>query len=78
MAAAAGRRLGVQPHALHTRAGTNVLLTVAVDGDDKLCVARDIQRHPVKGDVTHVDFLSVDKNATIVVVTDAVTDGRTS
>ena len=54
-------------HALHTRAGSNVLLTVAVDGDDKLCVARDIQRHPVKGDVTHVDLLSVDKNATIVV-----------
>ena len=54
-------------HALHTRAGTNVLLTVAVDGDDKLCVARDIQRHPVRGDVTHVDLLSVDKNATIVV-----------
>ncbi len=54
-------------HALHTKAGTNVLLTVAVDGDDKLCVARDIQRHPVKGDVTHVDLLSVDKNAQIVV-----------
>ena len=54
-------------HALHTRAGTNVLLILAVDGDDKLCVARDIQRHPVKGDVTHVDFLSVDKNATFVV-----------
>lgn len=54
-------------HALHTRAGTNVLLTVLLDGDDKLCVARDIQRHPVRGDVTHVDLLSVDKNAQIVV-----------
>ena len=54
-------------HALHTSAGTNVLLTVAFDGDDKLCVARDIQRHPVKGDVSHVDLLSVDKNAQIVV-----------
>lgn len=54
-------------HALHTKAGTNVLLTVALDGDDKLCVARDIQRHPVRGDVTHVDLLSVDKDAQIVV-----------
>ena len=54
-------------HALHTKAGTNVLLTVPFDGDDKLCVARDIQRHPVRGDVTHVDLLSVDKDAQIVV-----------
>lgn len=54
-------------HALHTGAGTNVLLTVPMDGEDKLCVARDIQRHPVRGDVTHVDLLSVDKNAQIVV-----------
>lgn len=54
-------------HALHTGAGTNVLLTVALDGDDRLCVARDIQRHPVKGDVTHLDLLSVDKDAQIVV-----------
>lgn len=54
-------------HALHTKAGTNVLLTVALDGEDRLCVARDIQRHPVKGDVTHVDLLSVDKDAQIVV-----------
>lgn len=54
-------------HALHGPAGTNVLLTVELDGDDKLCVARDIQRHPVRGEVTHVDLLSVDKNATIVV-----------
>lgn len=54
-------------HALHTQAGINVLLTVALDGDDRLCVARDIQRHPVKGNVTHVDLLSVDKDAQIVV-----------
>lgn len=54
-------------HALHTPAGINVLLTVALDDDDRLCVARDIQRHPVKGDVTHVDLLSVDKDAQIVV-----------
>lgn len=54
-------------HALHTRAGTNVLLSVPFDGDDRLCVARDIQRHPVRGDVTHVDLLSVDKDAQIVV-----------
>lgn len=54
-------------HALHGPAGTNVLLRVEVDGDEKLCVARDIQRHPVRGDYVHVDLLSVDSGATIVV-----------
>ena len=62
-------------HALHTAAGTNVLLTIALDGDDKLCVARDIQRHPVRGEVTHVDLLSVDKNATIVVEVPIIIEG---
>jgi large subunit ribosomal protein L25 len=54
-------------HALHGPAGTNVLLVIDMAGEDRLCVARDIQRHPVRGNVTHVDLLSVDKNATIVV-----------
>ena len=54
-------------HALHTPAGTNVLLLIDVDGDEKLCVARDIQVHPVRGDYVHVDLLSVDSGATIVV-----------
>lgn len=62
-------------HALHTRAGTNVLLSVPFDGEDRLCVARDIQRHPVRGDVTHVDLLSVDKNAQIVVEVPVSVDG---
>jgi large subunit ribosomal protein L25 len=54
-------------HALHTAAGTNVLLRVDFDGEEHLCVARDIQRHAVRGDVQHLDLLAVDKNATIVV-----------
>lgn len=54
-------------HALHGPAGTNVLLTVEVDGEDRLCVARDIQVHPVRGDYVHVDLLSVDTDQTIVV-----------
>ena len=63
-------------HALHGPAGTNVLLNVELEGDTRLCVARDIQRHPVKGDVTHVDLLSVDKNATIVVEVPIIVEGE--
>jgi large subunit ribosomal protein L25 len=54
-------------HALHTAAGSNVLLRVEVDGDEHLCVARDLQKHPVRGDVLHLDLLAVDKNTTISV-----------
>ena len=54
-------------HALHGPAGTNVLLLIDVEGTEKLCVARDIQRHPVRGDYVHIDLLSVDTDATIVV-----------
>ncbi len=54
-------------HALHGPAGRNVLLVVESGEDTSLCVARDIQRHPVRGDYVHVDLLSVDKNETIVV-----------
>lgn len=54
-------------HALHGPAGTNVLLRVALDGDDHLCVARDVQRHPVRGDVRHLDLVAVDRTSTISV-----------
>lgn len=54
-------------HALHTPAGTNVLLRVVLDGTEHLCVARDLQKHPVRGDVQHIDFLAVDKDSRIAV-----------
>ncbi len=56
-------------HALHGPAGTNVLISLEIEGDDgiHLCVARDIDRHPTRGDIRHMDFLAVDKNERIVV-----------
>jgi large subunit ribosomal protein L25 len=54
-------------HALHTAAGTNVLIRLEVDGDTHLTVARDLQRHPIKGDTLHIDFLAVDRDTPIVV-----------
>ena len=55
-------------HALHTSAGINVLLRLEIAGTDgpQLCVARDIDRHPVRGDVRHVDFLAIDRSTRIV------------
>ena len=46
--------------ALHTEAGYNALINVSVDGRDQLMtVAREVQRHPVRGEITHLDFIRV-------------------
>ena len=46
--------------ALQTEAGLNALIDVEVDGGDTvLTVAREIQRHPVRGQITHLDFIKV-------------------
>lgn len=45
---------------LHTEAGLNALINVVVDGEDEvLTVAREIQRDPVRGDITHLDLIQV-------------------
>ena len=44
---------------LHTEAGSNALIEVEVEGTSVLTVAREIYRHPVKGDIEHLDFIEV-------------------
>jgi large subunit ribosomal protein L25 len=51
--------------ALHTEAGLNAILSVEVDGDSVLAVAREIQRHPVRGDITHLDLIKVSLDVAI-------------
>ena len=51
--------------AMSGEAGLNTLLSLEVDGTDYLTLARDIQRHPVRSTVTHVDFLIVDRDELI-------------
>jgi large subunit ribosomal protein L25 len=46
-------------HALRTDAGTNVLLELEVGRTRHLALAKEIQRHPVRGTFTHVDFIVV-------------------
>ncbi len=49
------------------RVGTNIPLSVAVDGsdDENICFVREVQRHPVTEDLLHVDFIRVDITQTI-------------
>jgi large subunit ribosomal protein L25 len=45
---------------LHTEAGLNALINVVVEGGGEvLAVAREIQRDPVRGDITHLDLIQV-------------------
>lgn len=53
--------------ALTTDAGLNALINLTVDGETNLALVRDMQRHPVRRDVTHVDFLLIDPNAPLSV-----------
>lgn len=62
--------------ALTTDAGTNVLLDLEVDGDVDLAIVKDLQRHPIRGDVLHIDFLRVDADAEIVVEVPIVLEGE--
>jgi large subunit ribosomal protein L25 len=48
-------------HALNTEAGRNALVRLEFEGESFLTLVREIQRHPVRRDVTHVDFLKVDE-----------------
>ncbi len=50
---------------LHTEAGANVLINLEVDGTRYLTLAREIQRHPVRGDLLHVDFVNVSRDVKI-------------
>jgi large subunit ribosomal protein L25 len=45
--------------ALTTDAGVNVLITLDIDGTEQLSIVKDLQRHPVRRDVIHVDFMRV-------------------
>jgi large subunit ribosomal protein L25 len=48
--------------ALTTDKGLNAVVTLAVDGDQHMTIIKDLQRHPVRRDVLHVDFLVVERD----------------
>jgi large subunit ribosomal protein L25 len=51
--------------ALSTEAGLNALLNLEVDGQSHLTLARELQRHPVRHTVLHVDFQVVRRDEVI-------------
>ena len=52
--------------ALRTESGLNAILSLEIEGGDKvLAVARELQRHPVRGEITHLDLIKVSLDVAI-------------
>lgn len=47
--------------------GTNVLLTLEIEGKDELAIPKAIQRHAIKGTFDHVDLLAVRRGEKVTV-----------
>ena len=61
---------------LTTDAGLNVLIDLDIDGDVALCMVKELQRHPIRGNVLHLDFLRVSRDAAISVEVPIVLEGE--
>lgn len=46
--------------ALSGPAGTNTILSLSVDGKQYNAVVKELQRHPVRRTVAHIDFIQID------------------
>ncbi len=52
-------------HILAGEAGANSLITLDVEGESVLTLARQIHRHPTKGILVHVDFVRIDRDVAV-------------
>jgi large subunit ribosomal protein L25 len=52
-------------HILSGESGANTLITLKVEGDDVLTLARQIQRHPTRGELMHVDFIRIRRDVAV-------------
>jgi large subunit ribosomal protein L25 len=52
--------------ALSGPAGANTILTLSVDGSSYNAVVKEMQRHPVRRNVSHVDFVQINLSEEIV------------
>lgn len=53
--------------ALTTPAGMNALITLEFGDIERLTIVKDMQRDPVRRDVTHVDFIIIDREVALEV-----------
>lgn len=62
--------------ALSGAAGFNTILDVTVDGTVYPSLIKDIQRHPVRRNIDHIDFIQVNLNEVVVVAVPVRLEGE--
>jgi len=62
--------------ALTSEKGLNALITLTVDGTSTPAIVKEMQRHPVRRDVLHIDFLAVDVDKPIATDVPIVMEGE--
>jgi large subunit ribosomal protein L25 len=62
--------------ALTTDASLNALLDLQIDGESKLAIVKDLQRHPIRHTVSHVDFVLINRDEELTVEVPIVTQGE--
>lgn len=64
--------------ALITDAGVNVLIDLAIEGEGEaqLSIIKDMQRHPIRQTVDHIDFLLIRRDQEITVDVPLVAEGE--
>jgi len=64
-------------HALTTEAGMNALINLEIDGHaSELTIVKEMQRHPIKRSVLHVDFLRISRDVAIEVEVPITVEGE--
>jgi large subunit ribosomal protein L25 len=63
-------------HALHSESGANTLITLQLDGDETLALARQIQRHPTRNELVHVDFVRVRRDVAVAAEVPLTVEGE--
>jgi len=64
-------------HALTTDAGMNALINLEIDGHaSELTIVKEMQRHPIRRSVVHVDFLRISRDVAIEVEVPITMEGE--
>jgi large subunit ribosomal protein L25 len=63
-------------HLLHSESGANTLITLKLDGDETLALARQIQRHPTRNELVHVDFVRVRRDVAVAAEVPLTVEGE--
>lgn len=62
--------------ALTTDAGLNAILNLEVAGETVLAIVKEMQRHPVRHEVSHVDFIRISRDVAVTVEVPIVLEGE--